>query len=85
MKNDRSQPMKPGDIVFMSANDCEGIAPGWYKIESFDHEHSREYPDVGWWWNARRLCDGMMQTIPENSEWLITDCVNPPSLGATYT
>lgn len=72
-----SKQLVPGQIVFFQANG-EEAAPGWYEVVSFDHEHTREFGEDGWWWVCRRMVDGLMQTICESSEYLIVDCDSPP-------
>lgn len=72
-----SKQLKPGQIVFFQANG-EEAAPGWYEVVSFDHEQTRSFPEGGWWWVCRRLCDGLEQTISERSQYLMTDCEGAP-------
>jgi hypothetical protein len=72
--------LKPGDILFIEANG-EEAAPGWYRVDRFDHDQTREHGPA-WWWECTRLCDGLVQTIAEDSNYLLQDIEGTPAATA---
>ena len=70
--------LKPGMVIFIQPSGDKEACPGWYIVTSFDHEQSRRHPEDGWWWNCRRLCDGLRQTVSEESEHLQVGLADAP-------
>jgi len=67
------KPLKRGQIIFVGVGSVGAAAPGWYRVAYFDASETRRFPEFGWAWEIRRLCDGLPQTIFETDPALYVE------------